>query len=260
MIELSSNEFKKIVSLIKNIEHNRALLYSVVESKNNGRVFVDDDINPKSAYIDGEFGFSFLVGNEHNDKFNNDITNFIFDDILVNTENKELVLFPCSKEWKTKLDKLLLNKEVKTIHRKIFKFNKSKYELFREKERCLPEGFHLKAINRKLVNQFRINEEILESSSRFGFVVVNEKDNISECSAIAVGGGEAEIDIMTNEKYRNKGFATIVAIAFIDYCLENNLIPNWSCWPFRKESIALAKKLGFEEQEDMPVIYWSADM
>lgn len=260
MLELNTRDYKKILPLIENIKRNRALIYSVVEGKNNGRIFVDDDINPKTAYIFCDFGFSFIVGDEHNESFNKHIDELIFDDILEKMEEKELVLFPCTEKWKSKLEELLSHRGVIKIHRKTFDFIKTYYKSFIEKEIQLPEGLALKNIDQEFANQYSKHKDISESASKFGFCLVNENEIISECCTVAVGGGEAEIDINTNENYRRKRFATIVATAFIDYCLENNIVPNWSCWPFREESILLAKKLGFEEKQDIPAIYWSPKM
>lgn len=75
-----------------------------------------------------------------------------------------------------------------------------------------------------------------------------------------MGHGEVEIDIHTHEDHRIKGYATIVATAFIHHCLQHNLTPVWSRWPFRKESIQLATKLGFREEKKLPAIYWAENM
>jgi RimJ/RimL family protein N-acetyltransferase len=80
------------------------------------------------------------------------------------------------------------------------------------------------------------------------------------CSSVCVGGIEAEIDIFTDEKYRQQGLATIAACAFIEESLSRNLTPNWACWPEREASVALAKKLGFVEQLDAPAHLWAEDL
>jgi RimJ/RimL family protein N-acetyltransferase len=42
--------------------------------------------------------------------------------------------------------------------------------------------------------------------------------------------------------------------------LDRYLEPHWACWPEREASIALAKKLGFEEAQDVPAYYWREDL
>jgi RimJ/RimL family protein N-acetyltransferase len=78
----------------------------------------------------------------------------------------------------------------------------------------------------------------------------------SECSAVFVGAGEAEIDILTAEAYRGRGLARLTACAFIDECLRRGLRPDWSCWPERAASWKLALKLGFDELPDVPALLW----
>jgi GNAT superfamily N-acetyltransferase len=55
-----------------------------------------------------------------------------------------------------------------------------------------------------------------------------------------------EIGIETVEEYRGKGLAQYACSALIDYCLENNLEPVWSCRFENTNSYKLAQKLGFE--------------
>ena len=78
--------------------------------------------------------------------------------------------------------------------------------------------------------------------------------------SVFIGGGQAETDICTCEGYRRKGFAMACASAFIDECLSRGLFPAWSCWPFRTESAALARKLGFEEKGAADAHFWAENM
>ena len=108
-----------------------------------------------------------------------------------------------------------------------------------------------------------VDEQLVEShpdyrplidarTKRFGVCLMVGDEVASICCAVAVGGGEAEVDIFTEEKYRRRGYAQWAACAFIEECLARNLTPSWSCWPEREASYALAKKLGFEDRPDVP--------
>jgi RimJ/RimL family protein N-acetyltransferase len=55
-----------------------------------------------------------------------------------------------------------------------------------------------------------------------------------------------ELGIETVEAYRGKGLAQSVCSALIDYCLQNNYEPVWSCRFENTASYRLAQKLGFE--------------
>ena len=83
---------------------------------------------------------------------------------------------------------------------------------------------------------------------RFGRVLLKGDEIVSECfSVFFFDKNMVEVGIETQEPYRRRGFAYLTSAAFIEYCLSINLEPNWGCWHFSTESIALGKKLGFEE-------------
>ncbi|MDA3810402.1 MAG: GNAT family N-acetyltransferase [Spirochaetaceae bacterium] len=50
----------------------------------------------------------------------------------------------------------------------------------------------------------------------------------------------------TVEKYRNSGIVTAIAYRFVQYCLENDLKPQWEAMSYTKYSVQIAKKIGFE--------------
>ena len=86
------------------------------------------------------------------------------------------------------------------------------------------------------------------------------EQEVSHCKAIMVGKGMAEIDIFTDERYRNKGFATETAIILMDRLLEHNLTPAWSTWPFSVESQHVARKLGFVAEPDAKAWIWMENL
>ena len=57
---------------------------------------------------------------------------------------------------------------------------------------------------------------------------------------------DLEMGIETKEKFRGKGFAELVCRAIIDYFVENNYEPIWSCRLENIGSYKLAQKLSFE--------------
>ena len=108
----------------------------------------------------------------------------------------------------------------------------------------------------------RVDEQLVEThtdyrplidamTKRFGVCVMMGDEVASICRAVAVGGGEAEVDMYTAEKYRRRGYAQWAACAFIEECLARNLTPSWICWPEREASYALAKKLGLDDRPDV---------
>lgn len=244
MNKLNKSEYNRVAPLLKDIKHNRALIFSIIDSNLNANIFVDNQHNPKAALLLWEF--SFLLGLEENNEFNKNIYDYILNNTIQSTEDSELILFLDIKSWPN-LVKLLNEQGCITIKRKMFSFSPDKFHKLTKVLSELPHDLTLSTID-------------INASKNIGFCVKKDNKIISSCISVAVGANEAEIDILTDENYRKRGLATIVATAFINHCLNNDMLPVWSCWPERKGSIALANKLGFDENEDVPVILWAQDM
>lgn len=261
MFVLNPKEYSKVLPILKNIDHNVALVFSVIERNSPGVVYVDNIIEPQSIFIDTLGSFYYLCGREDNVEFNNQVYDTIFREILPKRIEKELILFSYSDEWKDRLDYLLKEKGAIRINRKTFSFNLQKFNPYIGWKNKVPSGYKVERITNELAEKYEQYKPIIDSSSkRFGYCVLKDDEVVSDCIAVCVGGGEAEVGISTNENYRRQGYATLAASAFIEHCLLNGLTPNWACWPYRVESIALARKLGFQDKAGIQAHYWAENM
>jgi GNAT superfamily N-acetyltransferase len=257
MIKLNKEEYSRVLPLVREVKHNKALIYSVIEGDSDGSIYVDNAEAPKNAFIENEF--TFIVGRGDNEEFNNELLNYVFKDAIPNSKDNEAILF-LQTDIKQDLEKIFNEKGCIIIERKMFDFDTLSYENAKKSMVSLPDDVKLIGIDKDFVTKYKKHDEVAEKDKRFGFCSVKGDDVISECFSVVVGADEAEISIETNESYRRRGFAFATASRFIDHCIERGITPIWSCWPFRKESIALALKLGFKEDEDIPVIYWAEDL
>lgn len=257
MIKLNKNEYSSILPLVRDIRHNKALIYSVIEGDSDGIIFVDNIETPQNAFIENEF--TFVVGNGDKQDFNTNLCSYVFEKLIPCSKDKEAIIF-LQTDKKDELEKTFKDKGCIIIERKMFDFDAEKYEEAKANTSLLTDGVELKCIDKEFVGKYNEHHELITHSDRFGYCLVNNDEVLSQCYCVSVGAKEAEISIETNEGYRRKGFAKITATKFIDHCIERGITPIWSCWPFRKESIALATKLGFKEEADIPVIYWAEDM
>jgi hypothetical protein len=131
----------------------------------------------------------------------------------------------------------------------------------------LPEGFHLKQITKPIVENlspslkyhislfFGSDEKFLENGT--GFCILDGEKPISMASSfipIYNNALEVEIDTEDDPNYRRKGFATTACIALLEYCLENNLTPEWDAQ--NEASVGLAIKLGYTEKERWKLFYY----
>jgi len=249
MIELKRSEFALAAPLFTGVDHNVPIVFSVLEGTAAGRVFVDDAGRVRSAFVAVGGAFSYVAGDEIDDAFGRDLVALIFEDLLPSQEEQELIIFAFTNAWRAKLDTLLAPKGAIRIHRKTFSFDAAHAPDFRYWRSRVPAGYRIESTG------------VVAGDPRFGVRLMKGDDVVlSECTAVFVGRGEAEIDIHTDENHRNLGFGTLTASAFLEGCFSRGLRPSWTCWPEREASIALAKKLGFVEGVDVPAHLWAPDL
>ena len=79
----------------------------------------------------------------------------------------------------------------------------------------------------------------------FGFVAIGPAGIASNCRAVWVRDGVAEIQVSTRGYGRHQGLATLVCRAFLEHCSASGLTPGYGCEEDNLASIGLAHKLGF---------------
>ena len=92
-------------------------------------------------------------------------------------------------------------------------------------------------------------------ASGFGTVALHPEDPqqpVSVCLSYSVGGGAAEIDIVTAKAHRRQGHGLRAARAFLHQCARRGLRPSWSCHESNRASKVLAERLGFRPAD----LYW----
>lgn len=189
------------------------------------------------------------------------VIDYIFNQLLPEMDEREMVLFAFKDTTRDKLDLFLNAKGAIRIQRKIFSFNIERFKEIASSAQSLPSEYHAQPMNKEELENYCKEKKLGDCiEKKLGYRVMKENQVVSECVSIFVGGKEAEIDIFTHEDHRGKGLGKACAIAFIERGLAENLTPSWSCWPFRKESIALAKSIGFDESQDAPAHFWAERM
>ncbi|MBN1873989.1 MAG: GNAT family N-acetyltransferase [Anaerolineae bacterium] len=260
-MELTPNEFYTVAPLFAGIGHNVALVYAVIEGNSPGRIFIDRPGDPLSALVLTDAGYSYVGGHPDNDEFNRALAPLLFNEILPQMEEKELILFAFSEAWRDKLDILLRPHGAIVIQRKVFDFNPGRFAVHAGWRARVPAGFQMRRIDTSLAEKRPDFSPLVEAQSkRFGVCLMQDDAIVSACTAVGVGGGEAEVDIYTEEAYQGRGYGFLTACAFIEECLARGLTPSWACWPYRVASQALAHKLGFEARPDAPAHFWAENM
>ena len=248
MILLSDRDIDKVINVIESsVKTVPTFTYSVLNNFIKGFVYANSR-DPETVLVGTETGIYFVAGKEDNEKFNN----FLFELYFQRKSNDlRFTLFSSTASWDSVIQRLF-NNNLNQVSRYSYIYDHKKKA-------------HNKGLTDSEYSIRRISEEQITSSLEFnkdyyneywgsvsnftekgfGYCILHKGKVVSECTSIFSSLQFAEIDIETNEDYRGQGLASIVAKAFINHCLKDEIIPRWDCDILNKQSIILAEKLGF---------------
>lgn len=246
---LLSSDYNLVRPLVPShtVSGHMAFVHAVLDGAMPGAVFVDDVRQPRSTVICNYSDFWFAVG-APNESFFAQVAATLVKETAAHSPKPEL--------WATtpEIGAVLGRLFVQVKRRKEFHWRP---EAARRERVALPAGMELRPLEAGLVTRieghmdpwigeiFGGPEELVARS--FGWFVVRDGEPVSMCMACAIGGGEAEIEIGTDERYRRQGLAVAAAHAFIEECERRGLLPAWTCDATNEASARLAERLGFVE-------------
>lgn len=260
--KLDPEHFYKIKSLLKSeTENEHMLLTAIINGTNKGCIYVDDSNKPQTALVYGVgLGYCF-VGQPDNHNFLNSLNDYINNELK--NDSFELcggtwfLATVFSEEWEQSLDIVFATRKHGKYYNYYYEFNKDKFLQNKEHAKNFPEGFTIEKINEGVFLKDKENmlEEVLEfwdsrdifCEKGIGYVIIKDESIVSACFSCLVNKNQHEIVVETFiDDEQNKGLGTIVAQAYIDECLEKNVIPFWSTDNTNIASQKLANKLGFD--------------
>ena len=128
----------------------------------------------------------------------------------------------------------------------------------------LPQGYSVQRMNQALLERSPRLEEMI---NRYGSIenflakgiavcVLHEDEIVCEVLADLDILGTREIGVRTQEAYRRQGLATIACAHLIRLCEEAGSHTYWDCVKFNAGSVALAHKLGFQNERPYKLLAW----
>lgn len=269
MILLQKQDYYKVTEHLKQIAVNHLFARFIIEQKVDGKVFVDNPESPASFYILHPYSMSLLFGNVDNSEFNKSLTAY-----LLNTDKHrqkfEWLQAPENK-WQAFLsdtfgDRFIaveenrgaVNNKIEITTRVNFKFNKEKYNAISamtpvDKQVVRTEIVHYDAILGGAVipeNFWNTRDDFFQNG--VGFTSLSDNEVASTAFSSFIFDDTLEIGIETAQPYKGKGHAFAACSALINYCIENNYEPVWSCKKDNIGSYRLACRLGFEPTFTLP--------
>lgn len=251
MIQLNKNQYELLLKPLKQVDFNTYFIRSVIAGHADGKIFVDSLTNPESFYAICGYGMSLLFGETDNEQFNNELFNYFTQKTGIREKDEWLQAYP--RDWDSLLEKVINVGKAKRNSRLNFSFSKAEFEknnsqLPLNNYKIVPTTANMfSAANGTVIPSafWRDNQQFLEVAT--SFTVTVDGDPASTAFASYRHDEMLEIGIETVEKHRGKGLARIACIRLINYCLENDLEPMWSCRLENTGSRILAEKLGFKE-------------
>ena len=86
------------------------------------------------------------------------------------------------------------------------------------------------------------------------YVILEGNKIVSYCKVSNIDCNGGNLTVYTNEKYRNKGYGSLVSIGAIKWCIEDGVVPIYWVDEKNAASIALAKSLGFKVMSEEIVV------
>ncbi len=265
--ELNKEEYKKIIPLLSNNGYSNVVIKSIIDGNTRGKIFVDNIENPKTALVWAIYCMYYFLGDGNNSEFFSKFHEFIKNELY--PMNKELgcdtfiATIIEDQNFEKNLDFLLKDKNHEKGYTQTFKFDIDIFLKKNSENFSSDSNYIIKKIDftqKNNVDQSELVENILEfwpttdsfSNIGSGFYLEHDNKIVSSCFSCGVSKNLSEIVINTyEESYRKKGFGEIVAMAFINECIEKNMIPSWETDESNIPSIRLAEKVGFKKDRKL---------
>jgi len=254
MHRLEPAEFMCVAPLVPSHRDagHMAFVWSVLQGRQPGEVWVDRPERPRSAVVCNFCEFWFVLGEP-----NAELVAVAVPRVLERLPGGHNTGLWCTDPaWAPVLRPMF----TRISRRKEFHFVP---EAARVTERVLPDFLRLAPLDAEIVSRFmepRLDPWVVQvawrgaeamAANSFGWAVMHDDWPVAFCAACAIGGPEgaveAEIEICTDPAYRRQGLAAAAALAFIASCRERGFIPAWSCAATNEPSVRLARSLGFVE-------------
>lgn len=211
------------------------------------RAFADNPESPEIILIKKGENFS-ISGNAACDTYDKALYQFLVG--CFHEGNEMLWLNIPTENLEAKISALFSDYNPERLIRYNFRLNKESFCKLPNWRTQIPAGFSVEYYDTQslafLKKHNRIYECWFPESKRFAFATLFEGKIVSDCFSVLVEENMVEVGIETDEHFRRRGLAFLTSVAFIEYCLHNNLETNWGCWHYNHDSAALAKKLGYE--------------
>jgi len=267
---LEKNDYYKLIDPLKKVTFNCLFARSVVEQHISGKIYVDHPKDPQTFLVVHPYGMSLLFGDWNNKEFNEWFKDYALNKDKGREKHEWIQAFP--NDWNGVLGELFGSYQITSsenidnrqtgiieLNARInFKFNLNKY--LDSRIDTIDSDTKIVRADQAVFHQMKgsvIPFYFWESAEDFnqngvGFSSFYKNKLASTAYSSFIHEDKLELGIETIEEFRGMGLAQYSCSALIDYCIENQYEPIWSCRLQNISSYKLALKLGFEPTLEIP--------
>ncbi len=226
------------------------MLFSVLEGKNPGKVFVDNAENPTQALALLPGGV--CIGGYFDQEDLNESVSFL-------RESSDINLY-----WPSQGFGKLEPPSNATGDTEFLEFLDLPDELEHLKlvARDLPPGCSMRRIDNELIESCLWRRHIIHNcgtidnflKNGLGYCLMKETEIIVETYAAFWGAGHVEIGGITHENYKKSGYAYTTVAYLITKCAEKGFKTRWNAEKENTASVALGRKLGYKTERAFKLI------
>lgn len=267
---LDKKDYGKLITPFKQVTINSLFARAVIEQTVSGKIFVDDKSNTKTFYVVHPYGMTLLFGESTNETFNKAFKSYALNKGNTRSHFEWMQAFPDA--WDNVLSALFKDdmitsadntekaeKGIIELNTRVnFKFNIAKHQPL--SSQVIDKDVKIVRANAQMFRDMQGSvvpkhfwndeEDFMKNGVAFALFYKNELASMAFSSYWF--DNDFEMGIETQEQFRGKGLAELVCRAIIDYCVENNYEPIWSCRLENAGSYKLAQKLGYEPTLYLP--------
>jgi hypothetical protein len=227
-------------------------------------VFVDDLNTPRAALVwaQGIRGF-YLVGDVNSAAFLRELDLYTDQVLGPRLHHLGVTCFEISgdENWKPVIENVFGKRELESSQQWVYTLKPRRHKPVTQRK-VVGDCQLLRVDQHLLVDLPLGNKEFLFSKlvrywgsvdtflrTGLGYVLADGKEIASLCCSGLVAGNIHAVDIETEVSHRRKGYAEIVARAFVAECVEKHIQPHWDCMAENTASARLAEKIGFTRSQ-----------
>lgn len=267
---LATTDHYKVIEPLRRVSFNHLFARSVVENKVSGKVFVDNPGDPKTFYVVHPYGMSLLFGANDNASFNNSLKAHALNVYDNRTTHEWMQAFP--DNWDATLRELFKDCSIRSSENRAgtgkgiiewntrvnFKFNTTRYKNIQRP--VVSSGITIVRTDRQIFRDMKgavVPAHFWKDEDDFirngaGFSLLDNGQLAATAYSAFINEEQLEIGIETVERFRGNGYAALVSLALIDFCMEKGLEPVWACRLENTGSYRLAQKVGFDPVLEIP--------